>query len=613
MSQLTGLFVLSVLMFDRRDDKEILHLAVSAAGSLVRCRVVATSLCEDGGQPRAPDGTLLDRQDLAQRLAELGSADGPVDGGPTPWIRAYALRGIGGHAGHLVVGADRELDEQEEFLLRTLAQQAGAALTNAALHRRERETATELGRVNDDLAVVNERLNATVADLERRRQIHETLMAVAVSGGGEQGIATAVSDLTGLPVTVEDQFGNVRAWAGGSRPAGTRSSPRRDDMLARARRAGRPLRHRDQVIALAQPRQEVLGVLALTDPHRRTGEHELVALEEGALVLAMELAHLRALAETELRLRRDLADDLLTGTDDESARSRAAALGHDLIGPHHVLLVDWAQAREDALVRAVEQAATRVLGTPPLLARRRAGLVAIVARPVAWADRHRWGVLRDELTRQLQGYSGSIGVGGAFTAPSEASRSYGEAERALRIRQGSAASAGVTVHDELGIYRLLAAGDQAETEQFVREWLGPLLDYDAAHRTGLVGTLWQYYECGGNYDQTAEALFICRSTVRYRLRRIRQLTGLDLGDVDQRLNLHVATRAWQVLHGSSGRAPGRRSGRPARGPAPMRVARSPSSRDRRSACPHRAATSCPTGRRGCSWPTRGSCRRGNCR
>lgn len=281
----------------------------------------------------------------------------------------------------------------------------------------------------------------------------------------------------------------------------------------------------------------------------------MVALEEGALVLAMELAHLRALAETELRLRRDLADDLLAGTDDESARSRAAALGHDLNGPHHVLLVDWAQSREDALAQIVEQTAMGVLGAPPLLARRRAGLVAIVPRPAAWTDRHRWEGLRDELTRRLRGYNGSIGVGGVFTAPSEVARSYDEAQRALRIRQGSAAPAGVTVHDELGIYRLLAAGNQRETEQFVREWLGPLLDYDAAHRTGLVATLWQYYECGGNYDQTAQALFICRSTVRYRLRRIRQLTGLDLGDVDNRLNLHVATRAWQVLQGSAGGPP----------------------------------------------------------
>jgi len=114
-------------MFDRRDDQEILHLAVSAVGSLARCRVVATSLCEDGGRPRAPDGTLLDRPDLAQRLAELGCTDGAVDGWSTPWTRAYAFRAIGGHTGHLVVGADREPSEHEEFLLRMLAQQAGAA------------------------------------------------------------------------------------------------------------------------------------------------------------------------------------------------------------------------------------------------------------------------------------------------------------------------------------------------------------------------------------------------------------------------------------------------------------------------------------------------------
>ena len=108
-----------------------------------------------------------------------------------------------------------------------------------------------------------------------------------------------------------------------------------------------------------------------------------------------------------------------------------------------------------------------------------------------------------------------------------------------------------TTFDELGIYRLLAAGaGDGEVHAFVREWLGPLIDYDAANRSELVATLWQYYECGGNYDATAHALTIHRSTLRYRLRRIRDLTGHDLGAVESRLNLHVASRAWQILGGS---------------------------------------------------------------
>jgi DNA-binding PucR family transcriptional regulator len=43
---------------------------------------------------------------------------------------------------------------------------------------------------------------------------------------------------------------------------------------------------------------------------------------------------------------------------------------------------------------------------------------------------------------------------------------------------------------------------------------------------------------------------IHRSTLRYRLHRIRDLSGRDLSDVDTGFNLHVATRAWTILGGS---------------------------------------------------------------
>jgi DNA-binding PucR family transcriptional regulator len=39
--------------------------------------------------------------------------------------------------------------------------------------------------------------------------------------------------------------------------------------------------------------------------------------------------------------------------------------------------------------------------------------------------------------------------------------------------------------------------------RFVRDWLGPLLDYDAHNRAQLVRTLAQHLDCGGSYDETA--------------------------------------------------------------------------------------------------------------
>ena len=153
----------------------------------------------------------------------------------------------------------------------------------------------------------------------------------------------------------------------------------------------------------------------------------------------------------------------------------------------------------------------------------------MVPRPEQVGGRPPWTELHRAVASLLRSPNGSIGVGQPCEEPSELPRSYSEAMRALKVKDGVRGAGGATTFDELGIYRLLAAGaGEGEVHAFVREWLGPLIDYDAANRSDLVTTLWQYYESGGNYDATAHALTIHRSTLRYRLRRIRDLTGHDL-------------------------------------------------------------------------------------
>ena len=73
----------------------------------------------------------------------------------------------------------------------------------------------------------------------------------------------------------------------------------------------------DEEIVGAQPRAEILGILALNDPDNTVTEDDLLALRHGSIVLALELSHQRTVAEIELHLRRDLVDDLLTGTDQD--------------------------------------------------------------------------------------------------------------------------------------------------------------------------------------------------------------------------------------------------------------------------------------------------------
>ena len=126
--------------------------------------------------------------------------------------------------------------------------------------------------------------------------------------------------------------------------------------------------------------------------------------------------------------------------------------------------------------------------------------------------------------------------------------SYWEAELALRMQKAAGGPDRVTLFDDLGIYKILAtAGDTSAMERFVTEWLGSLIDYDAEHGTPLVLTLSEYLDRGGNYDASARALSVHRSTLKYRLQRIRQVSGHELGRPDVQFNLQVATHAWRTL------------------------------------------------------------------
>jgi sugar diacid utilization regulator len=253
----------------------------------------------------------------------------------------------------------------------------------------------------------------------------------------------------------------------------------------------------------------------------------------------------RSLADVELRLHRDLVDDLVAGTDDESAYARADAVGHDLRGPHYVVVLQWQGVpNDDSAVGAVARAVCG-LGLKALCSRRSGALVLLVyGRPDNAA-------LYRAVSAELANAAGAIGVGGRCATPAEFPRSFSEAMRALRIRQASRSPHGLTAFEQLGLYRILDTGESRdEIVSFVREWLGDLLDYDSHKNADLVRTLSQFLERGGNYDKTAAALLIHRSTLRYRLSRIKEITGLDLNDVDDRLNLHVATRAWLVLDGA---------------------------------------------------------------
>jgi hypothetical protein len=537
LTSLLSLLVLSMRMTESRAERQILELATTSVPSLVDCRLHGAFLESSGwlltsGPLDEPEM----RADLEAQFVVLSDAGGAVSIPADGWSWAFPLRSLAGHVGHLVVGADAEPSSLDQFLLRVLAQQVGIALANARLHARELEASSEL-------RAANARLAESVEAIRRRAEIHERLTRAAMTGTGLAGIAEAVHELTGHAIVVEDRAGNLIARAGPEGAEGHVRQPRaaRERMIQRILEAGGPYRELGRVVVIASPNDGVAGVMSLIDPEGTAGESEIVALEHGATVAAMELARLRSLGETQLRLGRDLLEDLIAGTNPEIAVERARAIGCDLLQPRRVAVIEGVgSGDEDRLTGSVRRALRDYVAGWLLTSR--GGAVVVLAD-----GETDWEALLTTIARGLD-HGCRIGVGGPVASPTDVPRSYREARLSLKMGGAAADVTGVILFDNLGVFRLLAEVEEtASVERFVRSWLGPLLDYDAKKPAELVQTLSRFLELGLAYDATSDAMAIHRSTLKYRLQRIREISGRDLSDPDTRFNFQLATRAWQTL------------------------------------------------------------------
>ena len=165
----------------------------------------------------------------------------------------------------------------------------------------------------------------------------------------------------------------------------------------------------------------------------------------------------------------------------------------------------------------------------------------------AAAQRAVGAVLR-ELELGLPGYGVVVGRSRPAPDPSALPRAAYEALLAANVAQGK----GVTAlgFEETGAYRLLLPAmseDPGELARFHEETIGPLLAYDDQYQTELVYTLESYLDADGNVARTAQKLYTHRHTVRYRLERVRELTGLDVGSSDGRERLGLGLKAMRVL------------------------------------------------------------------
>ncbi|MEA2307352.1 MAG: hypothetical protein QOH43_4632 [Solirubrobacteraceae bacterium] len=313
-----------------------------------------------------------------------------------------------------------------------------------------------------------------------------------------------------------------------------------------------------------------LRVRARSEDPARLGLLRIVTTLVASEVERVRAPH-RASEEAAAAFVSDLFGRRLTERDE--LLERAGALGLDLergasvvvarAHPHVTTDDGW---RGRVLAVAERGARAAVTGSVAALVDRDEATGAEVAILVpgsedAAARRAADAILR-ELQAGLPGHTFALGRSRVADDPMDLGRSGAEALLAANVAEGDDEQP-VLAFDDTGAYRLLLPAmseDPAELQRFHSETVEPLVSYDDQYETDLVQTVEAFLDADGNVAGTAQRLFTHRHTVRYRLERVRDLSGLDVGSTDGREKLSLGLKAMRVLGISHRGGPAREAG-----------------------------------------------------
>jgi GAF domain-containing protein len=445
-------------------------------------------------------------------------------------------------------------DDQTVELGAAFASLAAVAIAQARANDEVRGHLVGLARQNEQL--------------RRIGRLDDRLDDIALRGAGITEIAAATGREASRPCAIHDERGELLATDDAAHPTGSfptpsATDPARTGSYAAALAAvdaapaiigpfpGEGLTTRYLVAPVHESGRRI-GHVALAERGSRFSAVDVHLARRAATHIALDAAARRRAAAADEERRRHLVADLLrTGTAHEAIRLRAASGGlrDDLDYVVALLTPTGTDAGSDVIRRAAAQ--LRAADQLAIVGASTAGAGIAIVLP---APTDGTAALRRDLTSAIADLGAPVQL--AVSAPRPLSglpAALREAERVAACQRTFAgARTPVLCADELGVAQLYLANTRADDAlQFALDTLGPIAD-DPAEAT-LLETLLAHAEAGGSVRATAERQGVHENTVRYRLARTAELTGLDvLGDDADRATARTAA----VILRLAGRHPG---------------------------------------------------------
>jgi purine catabolism regulator len=492
---------------------------------------------------------------------------------PTPWLSGGELL--------LTTGIGLDSAKRQRDYIATLADHglAGLGLGTGFTHQTVPHALLEAARDRDfplfevpyelPFIALTEKaftrlVNEQYALLQRSIAAQERLQRIVLSERGLDAIVGALATLVGGPALVFDGRGDLQAVRTFRRELDDEVvAALGEELRDRARRGdGRGFVPGHPELA---PRALALPVGGADGAERSVPQAWLVAakdsgglaeidrliLHQAVTVVALELLRRRVADSTERRLAGDVLSAAIAG-ELEGAELARRLEPFGLGGQVAALVIappDRAtlQACEAALTDALRGEAVSALVAP-------AGANVVALLP-SFHDDELFELAERAVARvgEHLGARPAAGVGRAVATP-RARETYHEARCALEARELGASNGngspprGVATYRDLGSFQLLLSlQDSDALALFCESLLGPIESGEGHYGGELMRSLEAFIECNGQWEAAARRLYCHRHTLRYRIRKVEELTGRDLGSARDRIEFWLALRGREIV------------------------------------------------------------------
>ncbi len=307
-----------------------------------------------------------------------------------------------------------------------------------------------------------------------------------------------------------------------------------------------------------------LSVFRAAEPF---SDGDIRAVESAAGFFAAQLLQDKKIAGIELRLKGNFIEDLISTPNPEpdSILKRARALKYDILSPHRVLVAEIENLKQLAGRLGQAPAAVPMLKLELVksiqnrLNQSAAGMVTyhnddiILLVRVGSETRSIDSLKRlsEEIIRfHSDAYNAKmyIGIGSVCLGLPDYAKSYLSAKKSLEIGTYMITEGQVRSFEQFSVHALfLSTLKPAELYNYARSHLGALLDYDEKHGAELVKTLQEFLYLRNNIEKTARTINMSVSGLKYRLRKIEKIIGLELQDYKVSFDLQLALIILQLF------------------------------------------------------------------